>query len=383
MKTDIHQHLWTEPLVQALAQRREFPFVRDEHGLTVLYLAGERPYVIDLASEAPARRAELVRGDGLDRALVCLSSPLGIESLPRARRRWDCSTPTTRARSRSASPSACGVRLRSTIPTPTTSTARSIAAASVSRCPPARSPASIGSPACARYSRAWSAAARRCSSTPGRGPAPATARDRKPLPAPVRPRSAIRFGGRRLREYIADMHTAFLTFLAVGRAEHPELRVVFSMLAGLAPLHAERLAARGGPDLRRRSERGRQPVQQRHGQEAGGESESGTGTQAGQRTHDPLVFYDTSSYGPLAIGALTDVIGGPGQLLYGSDRPVVEPELLHEPGALDWDLLADTTARAFGSTPPAATHDRGRAPEVAAAAQNTPNVPVAREEALR
>ena len=84
MKTDIHQHLWTEPLVQALAQRRELPFVRREHGLTVLYLAGERPYVIDLVYEAPARRAELVRGDGLDRALVCLSSPLGIESLPRA-----------------------------------------------------------------------------------------------------------------------------------------------------------------------------------------------------------------------------------------------------------------------------------------------------------
>ena len=61
MKTDIHQHLWTEPLVQALAQRRELPFVRDEHGLTVLFLAGERPYVIDLACEAPARRAALVR----------------------------------------------------------------------------------------------------------------------------------------------------------------------------------------------------------------------------------------------------------------------------------------------------------------------------------
>ncbi len=83
-KTDIHQHLWTEPLLQALAQRHELPFVRREHGLTVLYLAGERPYVIDLASEAPAQRAELVRRDGLDRALVCLSSPLGIESLPRA-----------------------------------------------------------------------------------------------------------------------------------------------------------------------------------------------------------------------------------------------------------------------------------------------------------
>jgi hypothetical protein len=83
MKTDIHQHLWTEPLLEALSRRAELPFVRDEHGLTVLFLSGERPYVIDLDGEAPAQRARLVRHDGLDRALVCLSSPLGIELLAR------------------------------------------------------------------------------------------------------------------------------------------------------------------------------------------------------------------------------------------------------------------------------------------------------------
>jgi hypothetical protein len=74
MKIDVHQHIWTEPLVQSLATRSELPFVRSENGLTVLYLAGERPYVIDLASEEPAQRAALVELDGLDRALVCLSS---------------------------------------------------------------------------------------------------------------------------------------------------------------------------------------------------------------------------------------------------------------------------------------------------------------------
>ena len=47
MKIDVHQHLWTEPLVQALAAREELPFVRREHGLTVLFMAGERPYVIE------------------------------------------------------------------------------------------------------------------------------------------------------------------------------------------------------------------------------------------------------------------------------------------------------------------------------------------------
>ena len=63
------------------------------------------------------------------------------------------------------------------------------------------------------------------------------------------------------------------------------------MLAGLAPLHAERLAARGGPV---------------------------------EAVHDPLTFFDTSSYGPRAIDAMLRVVGVD-RLLYGSDVPVVEP----------------------------------------------------------
>ena len=69
------------------------------------------------------------------------------------------------------------------------------------------------------------------------------------------------------------------------------------MLAGLAPLHAERLSSRGGPSL--------QPP-------------------------DPLVFYDTSSYGPSAVRMLEELVGSQ-QLLYGSDRPVVEPGELGMP----------------------------------------------------
>ncbi len=125
-----------------------------------------------------------------------------------------------------------------------------------------------------------------------------------------------------LTRYVADMHAAWLAFMHAGRSEHPELKIVFAMLAGLAPLHAERLAARGGPD---RSEPGRE--------------------------YDPLTFYDTSSYGGAAIGAFTEAIGSPGQLLYGSDRPVVEPTLLEESAALDWDLLADAATRALGGVP--------------------------------
>ena len=63
------------------------------------------------------------------------------------------------------------------------------------------------------------------------------------------------------------------------------------MLAGGAPLLSERLVARGGP-----------PIELR----------------------DPLTFYETSSFGRGAIEAMVERVGAD-QLVYGSDRPVVEP----------------------------------------------------------
>jgi len=147
IKIDVHQHLWTEELVSALSVRSELPFVRQEHGLTVLYLAGERPYVIDLSSETPERRADLIEVDGLDRAVLCLSSPLGIEGLPREQ-----SLPLLEAYHRGAL--ALGGRFEHgapclwTGPIPRTSIARSSAAASACRCLPAPSRASTHSPAC-------------------------------------------------------------------------------------------------------------------------------------------------------------------------------------------------------------------------------------------
>ena len=87
------------------------------------------------------------------------------------------------------------------------------------------------------------------------------------------------------------MQAAWLTFVTRGRREHPDLTVLFPMLAGLAPLHSERLGRARGPaiDLR-----------------------------------DPRIFYDTSSYGPVAIEAAARQVGA-GQLVFGSDRPVIEP----------------------------------------------------------
>jgi hypothetical protein len=65
------------------------------------------------------------------------------------------------------------------------------------------------------------------------------------------------------------------------------------MLAGGAPLLSERLTTRGGPLV---------------------------------DVHDPHTFYDTSSYGPVAVEAMARRVGHT-QLVYGSDRPVIEPML--------------------------------------------------------
>ena len=45
---------------------------------------------------------------------------------------------------------------------------------------------------------------------------------------------------------------------------------------------------------------------------------------AGGAIHDPLAWFDVSSYGPLALDAMIRAIGID-RLLYGSDRPVAAP----------------------------------------------------------
>src|SRR5947209_12358099 len=75
---DVHQHLWPPELVAALRARRRPPRMR---GWT-LELAGEPDYLVDPADHDVEIRAAHAVGDGLELALVSLSSPLGIETLP-------------------------------------------------------------------------------------------------------------------------------------------------------------------------------------------------------------------------------------------------------------------------------------------------------------
>jgi 6-methylsalicylate decarboxylase len=277
MLVDLHQHIWTAPLLDALAARDAFPFLRREHELTVLYSAGEQPYLIDVDAESPERRAALVRSDGLDLAVIAPSSPIGIETLPREEANELIAAYLEGVASLPEEFAAWGpLALRSldpddvdellergcigcTLPAPVLAGRDGLEAVGplLERVTARRAPLLIH-PGCIG------------------GGAPSIA---EPL------------WWRALTDYVAQMQAAWLTFAAFGRREHPELTIVFPMLAGGAPLLSERLDARGGPDIELR---------------------------------DPLTFYDTSSYGPFAVEALARRVGAE-QLVYGSDRPVVEP----------------------------------------------------------
>jgi hypothetical protein len=293
MRVDVHQHLWTEPLVSVLAGRREPPYVERRDGEWILHTWEPTPWPLPAASEDVDARAALVRADGLDLALIALSSPLGIEALPPAEAQplldayhaglaglppcfggWGAvglADPDPAAVEAALDRGLVGVSLP----------AGALASvAGVERCGPMlerlqdRDAPLFVHPGPAP----WSAPAEGLDGAPAWWPA--------------------------LTTYVSQMSAAWHAFLAVGRPNHPRLRVGFAMLAGAAPLHLERLIIRGGP---------------------------------GDRALDALLFYDTSSYGGRAVDAMVRCVGIE-QLVHGSDRPVVEPAL----GPLG-DAAADAT----------------------------------------
>ena len=81
VRVDIHQHLWPEPLLRGLSRRTEPPCLVRRRDDWTLRIQGEPEAPLDLADHDPDRRAALMDGDRIDRALVSLSPPLGIEAL--------------------------------------------------------------------------------------------------------------------------------------------------------------------------------------------------------------------------------------------------------------------------------------------------------------
>jgi hypothetical protein len=266
---DVHQHLWPQELIAALRARRRPPRLR---GWT-LELAGEPDYSVDPVDHDVDARAAQAVGDGLDLALVSVSSPLGIEGLPpgEARDLLDAYHHGVLA-----------------LPAPF----GGWAAACLTDIDPAALEAELAKgfvglqlPATALldvsgYDRVrpllelLEAAGRPLLIHPGLAWGPNGAPAWWPAIVP----------------YVQQMHAAWFAFRAYGRPRHPGLRVCFAILAGLAPLHGERFAVRAG---------GRSPV-------------------------DPGVFLEISSYGTRAVDATIRVLGIDA-LVNGSDRPYADP----------------------------------------------------------
>lgn len=268
--TDVHQHLWPEPFIEALRARRTSPWL---DGWT-LHLAGEPPYAVDPAAHDPAGRAALDPGTG--RIVLGLSSPLGIEELPP-----DEAAPLLAAWH-------AGAR---ELPAPFT------AWASVNHVEPdldgLRKQLADG------FAGLQVPAGRLATPAALEGLAPvlrACEESGHPVlvhPGPVDPRvDRERLPGwwPAVVDYPAQLQAAWWAWQAVGRRLLPDLRICFVAGAGLAPVHHERFAHRGGAAL----------------------------------VFDPDMFVDTSSYGRRGLDALIRVLGID-PVVFGSDRPYAQP----------------------------------------------------------
>ena len=300
---DVHQHLWPEPFLAALERRTEPPCLRRSRDGLTLVLAGEPEAPFDPAPHDPARRRDEIRGDEVDRVLVCMSCPLGVETLPRAEAQpvldaWHDGV--------FALGEPFGVWGAVALDDPRGEDVAALldrGATGISL--PA---AAFATASGARHVRpilaALEARGRPLLVHPGAAPAG----------TPALPWWPACVG------YVAELHAAWHGFGAWVRPAHETLRVVFVALAGVAPLHVERSAARGGPAL---------------------------------AAFDPLTFYETSSYGPRAIEAVGGVVGVD-QLVHGSDRPVVGNPPVHRLGpAGDHALASANPARLLAGEPAA------------------------------
>jgi predicted TIM-barrel fold metal-dependent hydrolase len=267
VRVDCHQHVWTEPLLAALARRSERPRVRGHGDAWTLELDGEpdHPIAVDDLGE----RAALAERDGVDLALVAPSLPVGIAD--------DGDLSAAYVEAAAALPERFGAwgAIATAEPDPAAVDAQL-----------EEGFVGIALPAAAL---AGEAQLERLSGVLER-------LERRDAPLFVHPGPASGDAGPAwwpaMTSYVEQMNAAWHAFVAFRGERVPSLRVLFALLAGLAPLHLERLRARGGP---------------------------------ADAAIDRHLFYDTSSYGPRALDAMVRVVGID-QLVYGSDRPLATPE---------------------------------------------------------
>lgn len=261
---DVHQHLWPAGFVDRLRARTEPPYL---DGWT-LHTAGEPAYEVDPAAHEIGKRVALEQDARTALVGVSLSSPLGIEqlgdtalldawhegalALPDPFKAWaavDLVESDLDGLESLLGQGFIGVQLPAHV---------------------------LGTPA------AWASLGDLLA---------VVERSNKPIlvhpGTPTLPAGDVPGWWAPVADYTLQLQPAWWAWHAFGgRAAFPKLRLCFVAAAGLAPVHHERLAARGG----------------RLG------------------TIDPNLFVETSSYGPQGIDAVARVLGID-QVVHGTDRP--------------------------------------------------------------
>lgn len=267
---DVHQHLWPEEVLRALEGRSGAPSASWRDGAWEIRLRREPSFTVRPADHDPERRVAELAAAGVDRALVALSSPVGIESVAGAVEAWSAAA--------NALPEALG--WWAAVPAAASSAehrdvlADAVDDGAAGLCLPA---GTLSSVAAAESMLPLLASVARRGVPLFIHPGEATGEaDDPPWWSPA-------------TSYVAQMHAAWHAFHVVVRPALPDLRVVFALLAGLAPLHLERTTGRGGAI----------PL----------------------AAEDRLAFYDISSYGPAAVCSMARAVGA-GQLVHGTDHPV-------------------------------------------------------------
>ncbi len=254
----MHQHLWPEPLVKALAERRSPPLLRDH----TLVLEAEGAFEIDPAAYGPEACIENLDRAGIDVAVVSCPPTLGIDELGEEEAEALRRAYHEGAR---ASVEASGGRLL---------------ALSMGRPEDGFVGAMVGADELSdldRLAPVLDELERRRAFLMVH---PGTAR----LPADAPPWWAATV------DYTAQMQRAYAAWLAHGVERWPDLRIVFSILAGGAPFQLERMQARGF-DI--------------------------------TKSLRTTIYLEASSYGRRALELCLATFGAR-QIVYGSDSPVID-----------------------------------------------------------
>ena len=284
-RVDLHQHLWPDGFISALAARDRPPRVYGTGDGMRLELGFEPGGPLSAAAHDPARRIAILDAGGIDAAVVSISTPIGVESLPE-----DEARPLLDAYHEGIAEIGAGSGGRIRAFAAACLAAPDAGAADVARrldegfvglsLPSEALATPSGLDRCAPVLEVLERAG--CPLFVHPGPAPWT----RPDPADVR----LPAWWTPLAQYPAWSLRAFATWRALGAAAYPTLRVVFAIMAGGAPFLEGRWRTFAGtaPAI------------------------------------DPNIFLDTASCQRLDLELALAAYGAE-QIVLGTDVPVIDP----------------------------------------------------------